>query len=63
LWLILIRRTQTIVKLATLQPQLDITNLKTEKLGNGLVVYIDAMNKGLLPPIQNWVKGLTGLKG
>jgi hypothetical protein len=50
-------------KLAAMQPELDLVNLKTEKLGNGLTrVTVDVLNKGLLPTTtklgerSNWVK-------
>jgi hypothetical protein len=38
-----------IIKLAGLQPQIDVTNLKTEKLGGGLTrITMDVINKGAL---------------
>jgi hypothetical protein len=47
---IAIKQTDFLVKLAALQPQIDIANVQTEKLGNGLTrITIDVMNKGALP--------------
>lgn len=50
-------------KLAAMQPELDLVNLKTEKLGNGLTrVTVELLNRGLLPTHtqlgerSNWVK-------
>ncbi|MEN9684824.1 MAG: hypothetical protein RLZZ28_610 [Bacteroidota bacterium] len=44
------KHTDFLVKLADQQPEIDITNLKTEKLGNGLTrVSLDLINKGALP--------------
>ncbi len=41
------KHTEFLVKLADLQPEIEITNLKTEKLGNGLTrVSLDVINKG-----------------
>jgi len=38
-----------IVKLASLQPELDVVNLKTEKIGNGLTrITVDVINKGAM---------------
>lgn len=39
-----------LVKLASLQPELDITNIQTEKIGNGLTrITATIINKGALP--------------
>ena len=41
------KHTDFLVKLADQQPEIDITNLKTEKLGNGLTrISLDVINKG-----------------
>jgi hypothetical protein len=43
------KNTSFILKMAAYQPQLDIANLKTEKLGNGLTrITLDVVNKGAL---------------
>jgi hypothetical protein len=44
---ILKKNTNFILKMADLQPQLDLANIKTEKLANGLTrITVDVMNKG-----------------
>jgi hypothetical protein len=44
---ILKKNTSFILKMADLQPQLDLANIKTEKLANGLTrITVDVMNKG-----------------
>lgn len=41
------KNTNFILKMADLQPQLDLANIKTEKLANGLTrITVDVMNKG-----------------
>lgn len=57
------KHTQFLQKLAAMQPELDLVNLKTEKLGNGLTrVTVELLNRGLLPTHtqlgerSNWVK-------
>jgi hypothetical protein len=41
------KHTDFLLKLANAQPEIDITNLKTEKLGNGLTrISLDVINKG-----------------
>lgn len=41
------KNTEFLVKLTELQPEIDIVNLKTEKLSNGLTrITVDIMNKG-----------------
>jgi hypothetical protein len=43
------KHTDFLVKLADMQPELDLVNLKTEKLSNGLTrVSVDLINKGAL---------------
>jgi hypothetical protein len=43
------KNTQFIIKLAALQPELDIVNIKTEKIGNGLSrITVDVINKGAM---------------
>lgn len=43
------KHTDFLVKLANLQPEISITNLQTEKLGNGLTrITADIVNKGVL---------------
>ncbi len=46
----LVKKNSTfLVKLATYQPELDITNIKTEKLSDGLTrITVDVINKGAL---------------
>ena len=44
------KHTEFLVRLASLQPEIIVMNLKTEKLGNNLTrVTADIVNKGLLP--------------
>lgn len=44
------KHTQFIVELAAMQPELDLINLRTEKLGQGITrVTVDVVNRGLLP--------------
>ncbi len=41
------KHTEFLVKLANQQPEIDVLNLKTEKLGNGLMrISLDVINKG-----------------
>ena len=43
------KHTDFVIKLAAYQPELDILNVKTEKVGNGLTrITLDVANKGLL---------------
>lgn len=43
------KHTEFLVRLAACQPELDILNIKTEKLGNGLTrITLDVANKGVL---------------
>jgi hypothetical protein len=60
---IAMKQTEFLVKLAGLQPQIEIGNIQTEKLGNGLTrITMDVMNKGALPSHSklgersNWLK-------
>jgi hypothetical protein len=60
---IAIKQTEFLVKLAGLQPQIEIGNVQTEKLGNGLTrITMDVMNKGAIPSHSklgersNWLK-------
>lgn len=44
------RHTDFIIKLAALQPKIDFTNIKTEKLGNGISrITVNVINSGALP--------------
>ena len=46
---LVIKNSQFLVKLAGYQPELDIVNTKTEKLGEGLTrITVDIINKGAL---------------
>lgn len=43
------KHSQFLIKLASYQPELDITNIKTEKIAGGLTrITVDIMNKGAL---------------
>ncbi len=43
------KHTDFVLKLAAYQPELDILNVKTEKVGNGLTrITLDVANKGIL---------------
>jgi hypothetical protein len=60
---IAMKQTEFLVKLAGLQPQIEIENVQTEKLGNGLTrITMDVMNKGAIPSHSklgersNWLK-------
>ncbi|HSF46288.1 MAG TPA: M14 family metallopeptidase, partial [Chitinophagaceae bacterium] len=60
------KNTSFVLKMAGLQPQLDLVNLKTEKLANGLTrVTVDIVNKGAfashskLGERSYWVKRVT----
>jgi hypothetical protein len=60
---IAIKQTEFLVKMAGLQPQIEIGNVQTEKLGNGLTrITMDVMNKGAIPSHSklgersNWLK-------
>jgi len=57
------KHTAFLVKLATLQPELDIVNIRTEKIGGGISrITVSVINKGALPSYSKlgektyWVK-------
>lgn len=57
------KHTRFIVELAALQPETDLVNLRTEKMGNGLTrITVDLINRGQLPSTTElgersaWVK-------